>query len=291
VQQIRTLVKVPVLAVVKADAYGLGAKQVACAIAELVDGFCVFHLQEAIDAQIYAHTSKRTLSLGPPASMNPADFTSNGVTPGISNVEQAVLLKAAQPALCVDTGMQRFACPADKIDVVLRAGDCREAFTHGTRIEHAHQLKELCGRYAIPLHAAATSLLHEPEALLNAVRPGLALYRGAARVVTTLVEAHDSAGPVGYAGFTALRHGVILMGYAHGLRPGLCTVNGTKRRVLEVGMQTAFVEIGEIDRAGDEVALLDETVDDQVLAESWEVSPQEVLTHLCSSARKQYSGD
>src|SRR5580765_6561455 len=84
VQQIRTLVKVPVLAVVKADAYGLGAKQIAFAIAELADGFCVFHLQEAVDAQIYPRTSKRTLSLGPPMSMNPADFTSMGVTPAIS---------------------------------------------------------------------------------------------------------------------------------------------------------------------------------------------------------------
>ncbi|HEX3355677.1 MAG TPA: alanine racemase [Tepidisphaeraceae bacterium] len=291
IEQIRTLVKVPILAVVKADAYGLGASAVACAIAEIVDGFCVFQLQEAIEAKIHQHTGKRTLALGPPASMNPHDFQSAGVTPSVSTVEQAVLLRAAKPALCVDTGMQRLACPIEKIDSVLRAGECCEAFTHGTRVSDAQQLKNACGRYGIPLHAAATSLLHEPQALLDAVRPGLAMYRGAARVVTTLIEAHETIGPAGYTGFTASRHGVILMGYAHGLRPGVCTVNGTQRRVLEVGMQTAFVELGEKDRVGDEVALLDETVNDQVLAEAWCVSPHEVLLDLCATGRRIYSGE
>jgi alanine racemase len=291
VEQIKALVKVPILAVVKADAYGLGAATVACAIAEIVDGFCVFALQEAAEAKIYERTGKRTLALGPPSSMNPEDFRSAGVTPAVSTVEQAVLLRAARPALCVDTGMQRFACPIEKIDAVIRAGECSEAFTHGTRVSDAQRLKESCGRYDIPLHAAATSLLHEPQALLNAVRPGLALYRGAARVITTLIEVHDSTGPAGYTGFTSPRHGVILMGYAHGLRPGVCTVNGTQRRVLEVGMQTAFVEVGEKDRVGDEVALLDETVNDQVLAEAWGVSPHEVILDLCATGRRIYIGE
>ena len=286
-QQIQALVNVPILAVVKADAYGLGAEKVVEALAEIVDRFCVFDLKEAIDAQIHRRTGKQTLALGPPASMNPNDWHAAGVTPAISNLEQAVLLRPVRPALCVDTGMQRFSCPPDKIDAVFGAGDCSEAFTHGTRVEHAQQLKKLCGKLNVPLHAGATALLHEPDALLDAVRPGLAIYRGAARVVTTLIEAHDGNGPAGYGGFVAQRHGVIMMGYAHGLRPGICMVNGTQRRVLEVGMQTAFVEIGEVDRPGDEVALLDETVNDQVLAELWGVSPHEVLLHLCGSGRRR----
>jgi alanine racemase len=290
-QQIHALTKVPVMAVVKADAYGLGAVKVVAALGEIVDSFCVFDLTESVEAQIYRQTGKRTLALGPPASMNPADFHAAGVTPAVSTLEQAVLLRNARPALCVDTGMQRFACPADKIDAVMRSGDCREAFTHGTRVEHARLLKEWCGKFSVPLHASATALLPEHEARLDAVRPGLAIYRGAARVVTTLVEVHESTGPAGYSGFVNPRHGIILMGYAHGLRPGVCTVNGTKRTVLEVGMQTAYVEVGSKDRVGDEVALMDETVNEQVLAELWGVSPHEVLTHLCASGRKQYDGD
>ena len=291
VEQIHALVKVPIMAVVKADAYGLGASKITAAIGEIVDSFCVFDLQEATDAQIYRRTGKRTLALGPPSSMNAADWRASGVTPTISNLEQAVLLRAAHPALCVDTGMQRFACPPERIDAVFKAGECREAFTHGTRVEHATKLKELCYKFAVPLHASATALLHEPAAILDAVRPGLAIYRGAARVVTTMVEVHDSTGPAGYGGFDAPRHGVIMMGYAHGLRPGVCSVHGETRRVLEVGMQTAFVEAAPGDRVGDPVALMDDTVNDQVLAELWGVSPHEVLLHLCGSGRRQYSGD
>ena len=134
-QQVRALVNVPILAVVKADAYGLGAEKVVEALAEMVDRFCVFDLKEAIDAQIHRRTGKQTLALGPPASMNPNDWHAAGVTPAISNLEQAVLLRPVRPALCVDTGMQRFSCPPDKISAVFGAGDCSEAFTHGTRVE------------------------------------------------------------------------------------------------------------------------------------------------------------
>ena len=173
----------------------------------------------------------------------------------------------------------------------MHAGQCREAFTHGTRVEHALKLKELCGQYNVPLHAGATALLHEPQAMLDAVRPGLAMYRGAARVLTTLVEVHDSTGPAGYGGFISPRHGIILMGYSHGLRVGLCTVNGVKRRILEVGMQSAFVEIGPDDHVGDPVHLLDDTVNDQVLSEIWGASPHQVLVDLCRSGKKVYVGD
>src|SRR5262245_15669970 len=84
IRQISAVAKVPILAVIKADAYGLGATRIAEAIAEQVEGFCVFHLQEAADAQIYRRTGKRTLAMGPPASMNPADFTAAGATPSVS---------------------------------------------------------------------------------------------------------------------------------------------------------------------------------------------------------------
>src|SRR5689334_5573940 len=80
VEQIKALVNVPVLAVVKADAYGLGAARIVEAIAEIVEGFCVFDLQEATDAQIYRRSAKRTLALGPPSSMNPADWHAAAVT-------------------------------------------------------------------------------------------------------------------------------------------------------------------------------------------------------------------
>jgi hypothetical protein len=47
-QEIRRRTGVAILAVVKADAYGLGAAQVAEALADLADGWCVFSLAEAM---------------------------------------------------------------------------------------------------------------------------------------------------------------------------------------------------------------------------------------------------
>src|SRR5205085_3475106 len=63
VEQIRELVKVPVLAVVKSDAYGLGAARVSEALADLVGGFCVFSLHEAVEADLWRRTSMPVLAM------------------------------------------------------------------------------------------------------------------------------------------------------------------------------------------------------------------------------------
>ena len=49
--------KVPILAVIKAQAYGLGSAQVAKAIAPIVEGFCIFQLPEAIEIDLYRSTA------------------------------------------------------------------------------------------------------------------------------------------------------------------------------------------------------------------------------------------
>jgi alanine racemase len=289
-QAIKMQTGVPVYAVVKADAYGLGAVKVAEAIKEITDGFCVFRLREAIDAQLWQRTGKRTIALGPPESLDSKAYIENGVTPAVTTVEQAKALRDAKPMLCVDTGMQRFACPPEQVVAVLHAGDIHEAFTHGTRLEHVEKLKKSVGASAVKLHAAASALLHEPAAYLDAVRPGAALYHGAVHVSTPLVEVHQSKGPVGYTGFAASRHGVILAGYSNGLRKGFCCINGATRKILEVGMQSAFVEITETDRVGDEVVLLGESNPETAIAEHWRSSSQEVVVALASSGPRVYRG-
>jgi alanine racemase len=138
--------------------------------------------------------------------------------------------------------------------------------------------------------AAATSLLDEPRAWLDGVRPGLALYRGAVRVSTRLVEARDSHGPAGYSDFVAPRFGIILAGYSNGLwRSGICLVNGVRRKILEVGMQSAFVEIGERDKAGDEAVLLGDGLTEEHIADVQKTSPHEVIMRLSFSGEKNYA--
>jgi alanine racemase len=287
-QQIAHKTRIDVLAVIKADAYGLGAREVASALSDVVQGFCFFSLKEAIAANLDPKWRKPSMLLGPPGSMVPQDYISLDLRPAVSTVEQATPLRKTNPILCVDAGMQRFACPASQIDQVIAAGGCPEAFAHAPTMEHVRRFKEITTGKGLKLHAAASSLLDEGDAWLDAVRPGLALYRDAIQVTTNLVEVHDSHGPAGYTGFTIPRFGVILCGYSNGLRKGPCLVNGQLRRILEVGMQSAFVEIGAKDRVSAEVTLLGNGLEPETIAKEWNCTPHEVVVRLAGSGLREY---
>lgn len=280
--------EVDVIAVVKSDAYGLGAVRVAETIADLVAGFCVFKFEEAVEAIKGPVARKPTLSLGPTTDVGAEDFAAAGVRPAVWNVDDATRLRSARPILSVDTGMQRFACPRENVEAVISAGGIDEAFTHATRLEHVELLNSAVGGRRLRLHAAGSSLLHEPAARLDAVRPGMAIYRGAARVGCRLMEIHDGGKPAGYTGFVAPRFGVILCGYSQGLRRGLCVVNGRRQRIVEVGMQSAFVEIGNGDRVGDEVVLLGEGLSEAEIATAWQCSEQQALSTLTAAGIRSY---
>src|SRR5690606_27622263 len=146
---------------------------------------------------------------------------------------EAEAFRSLHPALCVDVGMQRFACPPAEVDAAFRAGEIREAFVHATRVDEARRLQEIIGERNFRLGAAATALLQEPRAWLDRVRPGLALYVNAVRVTAKLVDVRESNGPIGYTGFRARRHGVILVGYSNGLRKGPASVNGIRTTLRE----------------------------------------------------------
>jgi alanine racemase len=277
---IRQSCRVSILAVVKADAYGLGARAVAGALADLVDGFVVLSLDEAVSAGLKKISSKPILTLAPHPDLEAEDFISAGVRPAVWNVTQAKNLRKAKPVLCVDTGMGRFACPLDQVESVLAAGGCDEAFTHAINVEQARKLKDLLGGRGLKLHAAGSSLLSEPEARLDAVRPGIALYRGAVRVATRILETHEGGRPAGYTGFNVPRFGVIPCGYLHGLRPGPCLIGGVRQRILEVGMQSAYVELGRGDKDGNEVVLLGDGLTEAQIAAQWGVSDHEALLRM-----------
>ncbi|HET6249979.1 MAG TPA: alanine racemase [Tepidisphaeraceae bacterium] len=287
-RSIKSLTGVELMAVVKADAYGLGAEKITAALADVADGFCVLNLSEAIAADIWRRTDKPSIALGPDDDAGPDDYLAQHVRPGVWDVNRAAALGRARPILSVDTGMQRFACPAGQIESVLKCADFDEAFTHATSLDRVKLLLQRVGNRGFKLHAAGSSLLGEPAARLDAVRPGLALYESAVRVSTRLIEARKSDGPIGYSGFTSAYHGVIPIGYSQGLRPGPCLINNRNARILEVGMQTAFCEIAGSDKVGEEVVLLGDSLKLQDIAVAWKSSPHEVLTRMCGAfARRQ----
>lgn len=287
VRAVATTTTVPVIAVVKADAYGLGAEQVAKAIAGDVSAFYVFELREAVEAKLKDLGRDTICVLGD--SSDPEDYICHGVRPVVWTRERAIALRAARPVLSVDTGQQRFGCAIEDVGELVRLGGCDEAFTHATRLEQVSLFGTVTEGNGLRRHAAGTSLLSEPTARFDAVRPGLALYRNAVRVTTRLVDARKTLGPAGYTRFTSDRHGVILCGYSNGLRPGVCLINGQRRTIIEVGMQSAFVELRAGDKVGDEVTLLDRAdLSPEVLARCWNYSAQEVLVRLCGSGERTW---
>lgn len=279
---------VALIAVVKADAYGLGAREVATAIGDLVDAFYVFDAVEAVRHELHLLTGKRTIAmLG--ESNDPGDYLSHHVQPVVWTEERATALRAAGPVLSVDTGQQRFGCARDAVAGIVGAGDVREALAHAATLAQAELFGRATEGMGLRRHAAATSLLHEPAARFDAVRPGLALYRGAVRVSARLIDARDTAGPAGYGGFTAARHGVIRCGYSNRFGAGPCLVNGTRRRVPEVGMQSAFIELGPGDKLADEVVLLGDGLTEADVAAEWKCTPQEALLRLCAAGVRQHT--
>jgi len=282
----------PVWATIKADAYGLGAARVAGALRDVVEGFCVFSLEEAEGIDLWRLTGKPAIAMGPPSSLDPARWIAAHVRPAVSTVDQAARLADAAPLLCLDTGMQRFACPAKDVPAVLEAGRITEAFTHATRVEHVRRLREVTAGRNLRLHGAATALLDEPEARMDLVRPGLALYRGAVRVSARLADVRRSSGAIGYGGWVSESgyHGVIVAGYSNGLRPGAVMVNGRRQRITEVGMQSAYVTLDEADQLGDEVVLLGDGVGEAEVAFAWGVTPHHAILAMAGMGVRGYVG-
>lgn len=284
---------VELIAVVKANAYGFGADAVAAAIGDIVDAFYVFDAAEVASGHLRETAERRVIALMG-ASENADDYLAQDIRPVVWTVERAKALKRARPIVSVDTGQQRFGCAPAEVDEVCKAGECDEIMTHATTIEQVHTLVKAAGGEAarqrgVRLHAAGSALLDQREAWLDAVRPGLALYSGAGRVAAPLADVRDSTGPAGYTGFRVPRFGVILAGYSHGLRTGPCLVNGKTCKIVEVGMQSAFVQVNAKDQSGDEVVLLGDGLEADAIAAVWRTTPQEALVRMMGVGGRKFS--
>lgn len=282
-ESIKARTGVRLLPVIKADAYGLGASAVADAIAAVADEFVYFSVHEAREVR------RAGLALGPPDG-DPAEYRELRLRPAVASLTEAARFRGHQVAIKVDTGMQRFGCRAEQIDELAAACEVADYFCHAVTLTAVEKLQAACGHRGRPLHAAATALLHEPAAWLDAVRPGLALYRGAVRVTTRLRAVRETVGPIGYTGFDAGRVGIILAGYSNLLAPGPVLVNGRPQRLLEVGMNTSFVSVAASDREGDEVVLLGDGLDVAALATHHNIRPHEVLCRYCAMGMRRYVG-
>lgn len=280
-EAIRRQTGVALIAVVKADAYGLGARRVIDAIEAVADDFAFFSAREARAA------GRGGLLLGPPL-LRATTCREESLRPTVTSVSAARRFAGTPVAICVDTGMGWFGCQPEQLDDLLAISGASEVYTHGNDVEAARRLRQLTAGKGLRLHAAATSLLNEREAWFDAVRPGLALYRGAVRVTGRLAAVRRTRGSAGYSGVVCERVGVLLAGYSHGLRPAPVIVNGRPERILECGMNTSLVSVDAADRAGDLVVLLGGALTETRLAQTQGVRPHEVLCRYTALGRRVY---
>lgn len=269
-EEIRRRIPARLIAVVKADAYGLGAPPIADALAPVVHEFAYFSLPEAREV------GRPGIVLGPPEG-EPAEYRELSLRPAVTDREAAERFAGMPVAVKLDTGMRRFGCAADQLDELLARSRAEDVFTHAGALASAQLLREACRGRPQWLHAASTSLLNQPDAWLDGIRPGLALYRGAMRVSTRLTLVRETHGGVGYTQFECPHVGVILAGYSNHLRAGPVLINGRRQRLLEVGMNTAFVSVDPADRAGDEVVLLGDGLTEAELAAHYNCREHEIL--------------
>jgi alanine racemase len=277
-------------AVLKADGYGHGGPAVARTLERVgADGFCVALLEEAIelrDAGIVAPILVMGGYYGGAQELMAHELTP--VVYDLAQIEalaQAVRLegrggKPAYPVhLKVDTGMARlgvtmgelpdFAARLAKFPEVRVSGlmthlACADAATSDATVEQMRRFDSATallarrGIVADVRHAANTAALLRGEALLDAVRPGLAIFGAASvpdvegksfglrpvmRVRTEVVSVRSVAKgePVGYGALwhapRASRIATIPMGYAD----GLCRHLGNRGHVLVRGKRAPIV--------------------------------------------------
>ncbi len=281
-EAIRRRTGVPLMAVVKADAYGLGAAQVADALASVADEFAYFSLYEARQVR------RPGLTLGPPDG-DPGEYRALRLRASIVTPEDAARFVGVPVAIKVDTAGERFGCPPEELDELVARCDVTDFWTHATHIDAVRRLRDACGGRGRPVHAALTALLDEPEAWLDAVRPGLGLYRGAVRVTSRLHAVRETKGPVGYTGFAAPRVGVFLAGYSNFVRPGPVLINGRRQQILESGMNTSYVSVDPADKVGDDVTLLGDGLTEEELSNFFGTRPHEILCRYTAIGPRHYA--
>lgn len=195
-------------AVVKADAYGLGAARVAPALARAgCRDFFVAHLVEAASLEDILPADARIFILNGLAPGEEAAAVDLGITPVLNAPEQVRAWAAAATALGrrlpaaiqVDSGMARLGLTPDEVEALaadptlLDAIDLKLVMSHLASADapddslndaQLARFRALCDRLPPAPRSLANSggVFLDPAFALDLVRPGVALYGGAPHV-------------------------------------------------------------------------------------------------------------
>ncbi|GAB5046930.1 alanine racemase [Thermodesulfovibrio sp. TK110] len=325
------------IAIIKADAYGHGAREVALALEKRCFAFGVAFFEEAVALREAGIKSKIIVLF----DREVEGLFKYNLTPVVFDLKHAqALSKHAQKKgvnlsihVKVETGMGRlgiYNAPCETIKKIAQLPNIKiegimshlsEAENKEWTTEQIRRFKEI-QRCVINLginpafHISNSQGIIYPEALFDAVRPGLILYgytqnfekelKPCMKVKTKIIDIRKlpKGSPISYGRtFITKRDsliGVIPVGYADGYFRKLTNrakviVRGKKVPVVgTVCMDLTMIDLTDITEAeiDDEVILLGESGNEKITAQDiaeWaETITYEVLTSLGSRAKRKY---
>lgn len=282
---------------VKADAYGHGLTQVACAVQDLVCGFGVATVEEG-EALRFAGIDKPILVCAcAPRELKRA--AEQDITVGLNNFAQLSALLAlkaeGEPSnfvrlhLKVDTGMHRLGFAPEDVPYVVgvladNGFELSGVYSHlrnrnnGQIYAFEHACADVLSVYpAAVRHLAASANLDVKRLRYDLVRVGINAYRCAMRVKSEVICARSlSAGErVSYGNFRLKKDtnvAIVFGGYADGIareRPSSVWIRGVRCRPLgKVCMDMFAVDTGDfVPDVGEEAVLFDWEHADEIAAE------------------------
>jgi len=323
------------IAVVKADAYGHGARPVATAVLEAgAWGLAVSTPEEALSL-VDLCGGERLLIMGglAPATCEAAVRVGCAVVCSAPWMVEA--LEALVPAgrrlpvhLEIDTGLHRLGCTEEEAPRLASriAGSGRlrlvGTMTHFassdsdprfTRLQLERFLETLSRFDVDPgiRHAANSwAILRHPEAALDAVRPGIALYGCAGqlrpaltlRALVTQVREVRSGHSVGYGrtwtAWRTARIATVAIGYEDGVmrsrsNRGQVVVRGVRAPLVgRVSMDSITIDVSDVPEVepGDPVTVIGDGITAEEVAAWSGTIPYEVLTALGNRVARVYLG-
>ncbi len=179
-------------AVVKADAYGHGAEEVAAELSAIADGFCVATVKEGAALRV-GGADKPILVLAPPTDCeDAAKINYYALTASVSGVRSAKLMRGGKCHIALNTGMNRYGCFGEELDRTLSAlGGSRVegVYSHLYAAENAAECARQLAAFKVGVSkvkehspgalvhlAASGGILRGGEYLFDGVRCGLMLY-------------------------------------------------------------------------------------------------------------------
>lgn len=315
--------RAPLLPMVKADAYGLGAIPVVRALESLDPwGYGVATITEG--AELRAAGITRPIVVFTPLLVSDlAAARVHDLTPALGS-QESISAWGGRWHLAVDTGMNRAGMPWDTVNTLGKVPE--GAFTHfhsAERDDGSMELQLARFREALAklperprfLHAENSSALEKlsKPSEWDLVRPGVFLYgvgKTAEPVATLKAHIVDlrtiGAGESvsysgGYRATSPRRIATLALGYADGYRRsfgnrGRVVVNDREAPVVgNVTMDMTMIDVTDVPCAIGDVATLlgragDRILDAMTVAETGGVSPYELLVGLKLRAPRIYAG-